>query len=122
MRAVRSKDTQPELAVRSIVRSLGYSYRLHSKSLPGRPDIVVAGAKKAIFVHGCFWHGHNCKRGARVPKSNTDYWVTKISRNTQRDAQARRELRKRGWKILVIWECELKAAKPLLARVRRFLS
>jgi DNA mismatch endonuclease (patch repair protein) len=122
MRAVRSHDTSAELAVRRLLRPLAAGYRLHRRDLPGNPDIAFVGRKKAIFVHGCFWHGHGCKRGARVPKSNTDYWVAKIARNRKRDVVNRRKLRRLGWTSLVIWECELRDARRLDARLRKFLA
>jgi len=86
MRAVKSKDTTPEMVVRRLIHGIGYRYRLHGKELPGKPDLVFAGRRKVIFVDGCFWHGHDCKRGARQPKANGDYWKPKIARNVQRDA------------------------------------
>jgi DNA mismatch endonuclease (patch repair protein) len=121
MRAVKSRDTSPERTVRKLLSANGYRYRLQSKHLPGRPDIVFAGRKKAIFIHGCFWHGHLCKRGARIPKTNTIYWRNKIRRNRLRDERALKELRKAGWKVKVIWECEI-ARSNMAARLRRFLG
>jgi len=107
MRAVKSKDTKPELLVRRLVHSLGYRYRLHRRDLPGCPDIVFGPRRKVIFVHGCFWHGHSCKRGNRMPRSNADYWEKKISRNIERDEQAISDLTAEGWDVLVVWECEI---------------
>jgi DNA mismatch endonuclease (patch repair protein) len=121
MRAVKGKDTTPELAVRRLLHSRGYRYRLHRKDLPGRPDLVFAGRRKVIFVHGCFWHGHDCKRGARRPKENADYWAKKISRNQERDAKAQEALRSMGWDVLVLWECELKDRNGLSERLSGFL-
>jgi DNA mismatch endonuclease (patch repair protein) len=120
MRAVRSKHTKPEVAVRSILRLLGQPYRLHSKALPGNPDIVLTAAMKVIFVHGCFWHGHSCARGARVPKTNRMYWTTKVARNRARDVRVAKLLRSMGWKRLVLWECELKNPQKLKAKLERF--
>jgi DNA mismatch endonuclease (patch repair protein) len=121
MRAIKSRDTSPERAVRKLLSASGYRYRLHSKHLPGRPDIVFAGRKKAIFIHGCFWHGHPCKRGARMPKTNVAYWRAKIERNQLRDQHNIRALRKAGWRVKVIWECELK--RPTLLRsLQRFVG
>src|SRR4249920_1604267 len=97
MQAVKSKDTAPELLVRSLAHRMGYRFRLHRKDLPGKPDLVFPGRRKAIFVHGCFWHGHDCARGARVPKNNRDYWVTKVGRNVARDERSREALTALGW-------------------------
>lgn len=106
MALVRDRDTQPELVVRRVVHRNGYRYRLHVRTLPGCPDLVLPRHRKIIFVHGCFWHQHNCKRGSRTPKSNTDYWKGKLERNRKRDAKHRRALRQLGWDVLTIWECE----------------
>lgn len=108
MRRVKGKDTTPELAVRKALTRLGARYRLHRKDLPGKPDIVLPGRRLALFVHGCFWHGHDCARGARVPKQNRDYWVSKVARNRDRDAANRAALERQGWRVETIWECELK--------------
>lgn len=109
MRSVKSKDTVPEIQVRRFIHSLGYRFRLHRKDLPGTPDLAFPRLKCAVFVHGCFWHGHSCSRGARVPKTNTKYWRSKITRNIARDTQNRRDLRALGWNLLVVWECHLKS-------------
>lgn len=123
MRRVRARDTRPEKIVRAALRQLGHTgYRLDRKELPGRPDIAFIGRKRAIFVHGCFWHGHHCKRGARIPKSNTDYWTAKISRNQARDTAAEASLADLGWRRLTIWECELNGRDALNARLAAFLS
>ena len=124
MRAVRSKDTKPEIVVRRLAHSLGYRHRLHRADLPGKPDLVFPGRRKAIFVHGCFWHGHDCKRGAREPKANADYWRAKIERNRARDAVVREALQKAGWSIMTIWECETAAAtrETLANRLQAFLD
>lgn len=100
----------PEMAVRRLVHSLGYRYRLHGKDLPGKPDLVFPSRRKAIMVHGCFWHMHDCRRGYRAPKENSGYWSAKIARNRERDLQTQAELRSLGWDVLVIWECETKSA------------
>ena len=121
MRAVKSRDTSPERAVRKILSAMGYRYRLHSKKLPGAPDIVFPGRKKVIFVHGCFWHGHQCKRGARVPKTNIAYWQSKIARNVARDVQRISELRRLGWKAKIVWECEV-PSPTLRQSLRRYLG
>lgn len=122
MRAIRSKDTKPELVVRKLIHGLGYRYRLHRKELPGHPDLVFARRRKVIFVHGCFWHGHNCKRGNRAPKENAEYWRQKIDRNRVRDLQNESALRAAGWDILMIWECELKDVTALENQVYHFLG
>jgi DNA mismatch endonuclease (patch repair protein) len=121
MRRVKGKDTTPELAVRRLVWRLGGRYRLHRADLPGKPDIVLPGRRLAIFVHGCFWHGHDCARGARVPKANRDYWVGKVARNRARDAAARAALEAQGWQVATVWECELKDPAALAARVGDWL-
>jgi DNA mismatch endonuclease, patch repair protein len=122
MRAVRSKDTSPELAVRRMLRPFAPGYRLHRKDAPGCPDVAYVGRKLAIFVHGCFWHGHDCARGARTPKANADYWLAKIARNRARDAAGLAALREAGWRSLVVWECELKAPDEVARRLRDFLA
>jgi DNA mismatch endonuclease (patch repair protein) len=122
MRAVKSKDTKPEIAVRKIVHALGFRFRLHRTDLPGSPDLVLPSKRKAIFVHGCFWHGHTCARGSRKPRANADYWAVKIRRNIERDARVRAGLKNLGWKTLVIWECELKTLEKLQRRIQKFLA
>lgn len=122
MRAVKSKDTGPELLIRSIVHRLGYRFRLHRKDLPGKPDIVLGGHRKIIFVNGCFWHGHNCARGSRVPKSNHDYWVRKITRNRELDTMHSAVLSACGWHVLTIWECEAGVREQLLQKLIGFLE
>ncbi|NWG54132.1 MAG: DNA mismatch endonuclease Vsr [Hydrogenophilaceae bacterium] len=122
MRAVKGRDTRPERMVRRLVHRLGYRYSLRRADLPGRPDIVCVSRRKAIFVHGCFWHGHHCKRGARAPRANAAYWSAKIARNVARDARTLDALSALGWSSLVIWECELKDDAALAARIRGFLA
>jgi len=122
MRQVKSEDTSPERLVRSLLHRLGYRFRLHRHDLPGSPDIVFPSRKKVIFVHGCFWHGHSCPRGARIPKTNTEYWMNKIARNKMRDRQRLEELRSLGWDALVVWECEIKDIDALRARLSDFLG
>lgn len=124
MRAVKSSDTNPERIVRKAVCALGFQrrYRLHGANLPGKPDLVLAPMRTAIFVHGCFWHGHTCKRGARAPKDNASYWRAKIARNRARDAAALEALARAGWRTLVIWECETQDGERLRRRLRRFLG
>jgi DNA mismatch endonuclease (patch repair protein) len=121
MRRVKGKDTGPERQVRRLIWGLGARYRLHRADLPGKPDIVLAGRRLAIFVHGCFWHGHDCPRGARVPKANRDYWTAKVGRNRTRDVAARAALEALGWRVETIWECDLKDRDALAARVRGWL-
>ncbi len=123
MRRVKGRDTKPELKVRALLRALGHTgYRLDRRDLPGRPDIAFIGRKRAIFVHGCFWHGHDCKRGARAPKTNAAYWRAKIARNMARDMEAISELSAMGWSVLVIWECELKDREAIARSLSEFLS
>ncbi|MFI4936781.1 MAG: very short patch repair endonuclease [Caulobacterales bacterium] len=122
MRRVKGRDTAPELRVRRLIWSLGARYRLHRADLPGKPDIVLAPRRLAIFVHGCFWHGHDCARGARTPKANRDYWLAKIARNRKRDATSRAALEASGWRVETIWECEMKDAAALTARLRALIA
>lgn len=121
MRAVKSRDTSPELAVRAQLRKFAPGYRLHRADLPGKPDIAYVGRKRAIFVHGCFWHGHDCARGARAPKANADYWRGKIARNVVRDACNLEALAALGWRSLTVWECELRDCAALEMKLRDFL-
>ena len=122
MRRISSKNTRPELIVRRLLRDLGYpGYRLHRKDLPGKPDITYIGRRKAILIHGCFWHKHDCKRGQYWPKSNQDYWIPKLERNIQKDKENTQELTKTGWKVLVIWECETINRKLLSIKLALFL-
>ena len=122
MRQVKGKDTTPELKVRRALTKLGARFRLHRKDLPGAPDIVMPGRKLAIFVHGCFWHGHDCSRGAREPKANADYWRGKIGRNRERDGETRAKLAALGWRVEVIWECDLKDEAALRDRLEALLA
>jgi DNA mismatch endonuclease (patch repair protein) len=121
MRAVRRSDTGPELAVRRLLFGAGYRYRLHCSGLPGRPDIVFKGRRKVVFVHGCFWHGHDCRKG-RLPKSRVEYWRGKIDRNRSRDGRVLAELEAAGWASLVVWECETLCEEDLLRRLEGFLK
>jgi DNA mismatch endonuclease (patch repair protein) len=121
MRAVRSRNTQPEVRVRQIAHALGYRFRLHFRKLPGNPDIAFPGRRKAVFVHGCFWHRHKGCRRASIPKSNRAFWRAKLARNASRDAEELAAIRKQGWRALVVWECEIKNERRLAARLRRFL-
>ena len=122
MRRVKGRDTGPEMVVRRALRARGVCYRLGGASLPGRPDVVMKGRRAVIFVHGCFWHGHDCARGARQPKANADYWLAKIGRNRERDRTSEEALAAEGWRVLTLWECELKDAEALTARLRSFLT
>ena len=123
MRLVRSKNTRPELLVRSLCRDLGYQgYRLHRSDLPGKPDIAFIGMKRAIFVHGCFWHGHDCHGKVRLPASNEGYWWPKIQRSAARDVENISTLEALGWTVLVIWECELRNRVSASSRLKEFLS
>ena len=123
MRRVKGRDTGPERRVRALLREMGHTgYRLDRKDLPGRPDIAFIGLRKAIFVHGCFWHGHDCKRGAREPKANAAYWRAKIARNVERDATAQSALNDMDWRVLVLWECELKDMAAIRRRLQAFLA
>jgi DNA mismatch endonuclease (patch repair protein) len=122
MRRVKGRDTTPELKVRRLLTGLGARYRLHRKDLPGKPDIVMAGRRLAVFVHGCFWHGHDCARGARVPKANRDYWLGKVGRNRERDATSRAALEAAGWRVETIWECEMKDEAALRGRLAELLE
>jgi DNA mismatch endonuclease (patch repair protein) len=121
MRRVRSKNTKPEIFVRKLVSVIGFRYRLHPKNVPGRPDVVFTARKKAIFVNGCFWHRHTCS-SATLPKSNTEYWKRKQDRNQARDRQNLRALRQSGWKVLTVWECQIKNLKKVQNKLHNFLE
>lgn len=121
MASVRSKNTAPEMVVRRLVFALGFRYRLHGKNLPGRPDLVFHSRRKVIFVHGCFWHGHDCARGQR-PSSNREFWERKLSRNQERDELTSGRLLDAGWNVLTIWECETRNINELKQRLLEFLS
>jgi DNA mismatch endonuclease (patch repair protein) len=121
MAAVKSKGTRPELLVRRLVHQLGYRFRLHRRDLPGTPDIVLPSSRKIINVHGCFWHLHSCKHARRAPVNNAAYWQAKRARNAARDRDSLRRLRREGWRVLTIWECQMRDAHRLSARVEKFL-
>jgi len=121
MRAIRGKDTKPELAVRSLVHNLGYRFRLHRKELPGKPDLTFVSRRKVIFIHGCFWHSHNCKKGL-IPHSNQGFWLQKLQRNKERDTRNMEALIQLGWKVLVVSQCELKDSFTLCGQLKRFLG
>jgi len=121
MRAVKGRNTAPEKLVRRVIDRMGYRFRLCCSDLPGTPDIVVPIRRVAIFVHGCFWHGHPCKRGA-LPKTNTEFWKRKIAGNITRDKRQARRLRSLGWRVLNVWQCQTKDENRLVIRLRRFLQ
>lgn len=121
MQAVGTKHTAPELTVRRLLHGMGYRYRLHRKDLPGRPDIAFIGRKKAIFVHGCFWHAHDCPKG-RAPKSRLDYWQPKRQGNINRDRTNIEHLEARGWKVLIVWQCELTDLDAVAERLQDFVD
>ncbi len=122
MSRIRGKDTDPERKVRSIVHQLGFRFRLHVKDLPGSPDIVLPRLHKVIFVHGCFWHLHKCRYGRVTPATNSDFWKTKREGNRKRDLKTRRLLKNAGWRILVVWECELKDLDKMRTQIQTFLQ
>lgn len=121
MQAVRGKDTGPEWVVRRLLHKVGYRYRLHRKDLPGKPDLVFPSRRKAIFVHGCFWHAHGCRYG-RPPKSRPEYWLPKLKENKRRDVDRIAELEKMGWQVLTVWQCEIKDTEAVTKRMRAFLD
>ena len=122
MARVRSSDTTPELIVRSVAHRLGYRFRLGRKDLPGSPDLTFPRLNVVIFVHGCFWHQHTCPRGSRVPKTNQAYWIPKLERNVARDRKVCRQLRRMGWHVMVVWECQTRDKDRLSKRIHRFLE
>lgn len=122
MSRIRGKNTRPELAVRKLVFAAKYRYRLHVKTLPGSPDLVFPSRKKAIFVHGCFWHLHEGCASARMPKSRVEFWSDKLNGNKLRDARNCQHLMAAGWQVLVIWECELEDLDILEKRLQNFLG
>jgi DNA mismatch endonuclease (patch repair protein) len=121
MQRVRGKNTKPEMIVRKMIWAMGYRYRLHDNRLPGSPDIVFKKRKKAIFVHGCFWHAHGCKKGL-PPKSNLDFWRPKLEATKSRDRNNQKELKDKNWEVLVIWQCDLKNPEEVTSRIRNFLT
>lgn len=123
MRGVKSKNTSAEIIVRKLCCELGRSgYRLHRKDIPGKPDIAFIGLRAAIFVHGCFWHGHDCLAGAKKPKTNSAYWREKIKRNRLRDAKHLATLESAGWRSIVVWGCEIKQPENVKLKIARFLA
>ena len=121
MQAVKSKNTAPERTVRSLLHALGYRFRLHRRDLPGTPDIVLPGRRCAIFVHGCYWHAHGCRIG-RPPKSRLDYWAPKLEANKVRDSRKLAELEAAGWRVLIVWQCELRGLEVLAKKLKEFLD
>lgn len=122
MSRIKRRDTKPEMAVRKLVHALGYCYRLHVRSLPGSPDLVFSSRRKVIFVHGCFWHRHNCRYGRVMPATRRKFWKSKLEGNRERDGKNRRLLRKEGWEVLVVWECQTRKTEWLLDRICAFLE
>jgi DNA mismatch endonuclease, patch repair protein len=122
MAAIKARNTKPEMVVRRLLHGLGYRYVLHSKKLPGRPDLVFPSRQKVIFVHGCYWHCHDCRFGKVTPGTNAAFWRAKRASNVARDAVHQRALRNAGWAVLIVWECETKKMPPLSNRVRLFLD
>ena len=122
MSHIRSKGMVPEMVVRRLVYGMGYRYRLHRKDLSGRPDLVFQRRKKIIFVHGCFWHQHDSCKDGHLPKTNLEYWIPKLKRNTRRDKKTVKQLEEMGWDVLVIWECELNDRYRLSIKLYQFLS
>lgn len=122
MSRIRNRDTRPEMIVRSIVHRLGYRYRLHKKDLPGKPDVVLVRHRKIVDVHGCFFHMHKCRYGRVVPATNSRFWKAKRVSNAERDRRNLRVLKRGGWRVMVVWECETKNAEKLAKRVRKFLE
>lgn len=122
MGKIRAKNTKPEILLRKMLHAEGFRYRIHDSRLPGKPDLVFPRRKKVIFVNGCFWHGHECPVGMRLPKTNTEFWANKRLRNRERDAKQRTLLLDSGWQYLDVWECEVSASGDLLDRVKVFLS
>lgn len=122
MARIRTKNTKPEISVRKLAHGLGYRFRLHASELAGTPDIVFPRLKKVVFVHGCFWHRHSRCSRATIPKTRVAFWIAKFAANIERDAKNRRALRRAGWKVLIVWECEIKSSEMLRQKLGRFLS
>lgn len=122
MSQIRSRDTKPEVLVRSILHRMGYRFRTHRKGLPGKPDVVLAKYRTVIFVHGCFWHRHSCKNGQSMPSTRPGFWKNKFDKNVERDARQIDSLLADGWSVLVVWECELAQREKLATRMDSFLK
>lgn len=121
MKAVGTKNTGPEMLVRRLIHGLGYRYRIHDAKLPGKPDLVFSSRRKAIFVHGCFWHSHGCRYG-KAPKSKLDYWLPKLEENKRRDRRQRRLLTRLGWNVLTVWQCQTRDAGRIALKIVQFLN
>lgn len=119
MSRVRARDTEPELVVRRLLHGLGFRFRLHDSRLAGRPDIVLPRRRVVVFVHGCFWHGHDCKKGTTLPKTRREFWTPKLRRNQERDQEIQFRLSQAGWRIVVVWECHLGDRESLARRLKR---
>jgi len=122
MAAIKCANTSPELLVRSVIHRMGFRFGLHRRDLPGKPDIVLTSRKKLIFVHGCFWHIHNCRYGRVVPATNAEFWSAKRRSNVQRDKRNRKQLKDSGWEVLTVWECWTKDIAALQDRLAAFLN
>ena len=123
MRKVRAKNTTPELKLRRLLCEIGQNrYCLHYKKLPGKPDVALPSRQKVIFIHGCFWHGHNCKAGKNIPATNTGYWIPKLQGNKKRNNEHVKQIRKAGWEVLIIWECQLKNPEIITKKLAKFLG
>lgn len=122
MATVKAKDTGPERIVRSALHMLGLRFRLHVRSLPGTPDVVMPKHRTIVLIHGCFWHAHCCRRGRKTPRTNSDYWIGKRKRNRRRDRGVRSDLRKLGWRVIEIWECQTRDRPALVRRLRNFFE
>lgn len=122
MSRIRDKNTKPEIIIRSVVHRLGFRYGLHKSKLPGKPDLVLSRHKKIIFVHGCFWHMHNCRYGRVKPATNAKFWQVKRQSNVARDKRNLKALKKLGWEVLVIWECQTKKPEKLTNKIISFLK
>ena len=122
MAKIKSKNTDPELRIRRLLLDMGFrGYRIHYDRLPGKPDIVFTKRKRVIFVHGCFWHGHDCPAGSHKPKTNRSYWIPKLLRNIERDKEHQRQIAANGWKVFVVWECQLRHLESVEKRLKEFL-
>lgn len=121
MSAIRGRDTRPEMVVRRLVHGMGFRYRLHVRSLPGKPDLVLPSRRKVIFVHGCFWHMHECRWGAVRPATNAEFWSSKRAGNVERDSRAAAALEAEGWQVLTVWECTIREPEKLREALLQFL-
>lgn len=122
MAAIRGKDTKPEMVVRRLLTAMGYRYRLHDKNMPGRPDIIFRSRRAVVFVHGCYWHRHTCAAGRVLPKTRLDFWQTKLEANAARDKRNCTRLRRDGWRVLIVWECQLRDTDRLERRLHIHLG